>query len=554
MYLTLLQYRWLLVLNIYLLTPLLYSLGVTNNFEGINDPVVLWNVVCSILVVLFIQSLFKKQIYAHLVLFPIYIVVLIDIFLIFTFKFRLSAGVIWVLLANLNDATEFIETYINQIITIVLLFLLFYIMGLWKIRAIKFSANKKPSLIIFGLLVISYGGVFIKQYVFENKGLYSSAMSVMEHDYSTSFGYIAQSIVVYESLKNRDVSLSTRNNYQFNANKSNNTTKSEIYVLIIGESSRRDRWSLYGYNRDTTPHLKNMNNIIAFENVIAEWPLTQKSVPIILSRASATNFNPALAEKSVISAFKEVGFITYWFTTQPFDRFAGNVHILADDSNTVMFFTRKYDEYLVKPTEDAIKKNKVINNKIFIVLHSKGSHFKYSYRYPPKFRKYQDSGDITQKEEINNSYDNSILYTDYFISSVIETIKKENQISALMYVSDHGENLMDDERGLIGHNFSNEYDFPVPMILWYSDKYKKEYPEKIMNAYKNRRIKINTSNVFYSLLDMANINIDGFDKSMSIFSENLTEKPRYVYDQVNNNIFNYDQVYSDFNNKRHATK
>ena len=554
MFVMLSQYRWLLILNIYLLIPLFYSIGITNNFEGINDPVVLWNVACSVLFILFIQSLFKKQIYAHLVLFPVYIIVLIEIFLIFVFHFRLSAGVIWVLLANLNDSNEFIETYLNQIAIIIILFLLFYITGLWKIRTINYSANWKPSLFIFCGLIILYGGVFVKQYIFENKSLYSSAMSVMEHDYSTSLGYIAQSVVVYESLKNRDVSLTARNKYKFHARKIQNTGKPEIYILIIGESARRDRWSIYDYYRDTTPLLKNMNNVVAFEDVIAEWPLTQKSVPIILSRASAANFNPALAEKSVIAAFKEAGFITYWFTTQPFDRFAGNVHILADDSNTVMFFTRKFDEYLVKPTENAIEMNKNIHNKIFIVLHSKGSHFKYSYRYPIKFKKYQDSGDIAKKEQINNSYDNSIFYTDYFIASVINTIRKENQISALMYISDHGENLMDDDRELLGHNYSNEYDFPIPLIFWFSEKYKEEYPEKIHNAYKNRTAKISTSYIFYSLLDMANISIDGFDESMSIFSKKLTEKPRYVYNQVNDNIFNFDQVYGDLNVKKQASK
>ena len=540
-----LKNRWLIFLNIYLISPLLYSLGITQNLEGIYDPVILWNFSVSLLFLVWLQLTFKKQLYVHLFIFPIYILVLVDIFLILEFNTRLSAGFIWIVLSNLSESNEFIEFYWKQIFFCFLAFFIFYITSLFKIKNVNNSLSGwKFSLLSTSLIFIAYGSVFVKQYI-SKKNIYAATMDVVEHDYSIPFGIVSQGAVVYTTLSEKNISLTKRKKFVFNAKKIDDIQKPEVYVLVIGESSRKNNWSLYGYSRNTNPKLSSTNNILTFKDVVTEWPLTQKSIPLILSRVTVSNIASILDEKSLISAFKETGFKTFWLTAQPFDRFAGNINVLSDEANVTKYFARNFDHHLLKPLKDALKTNKDKNKKLLLVVHTKGSHIQYSYRYPKEFEVYSNDKSLSYKHRLINTYDNTILYTDNFLANVIQILKQENLISAMYYISDHGENLIDDERKLLGHNYSNEYDIPIPMLFWYSNEYKENYPLKILNAEKNANKKSSTANTFYSILDMANIHYKNFNYDMSVFSEKFNEKPRLVYNLRTNKIFDFDKIYGN---------
>ena len=142
-----------------------------------------------------------------------------------------------------------------------------------------------------------------------------------------------------------------------------------------------------------------------------------------------------------------------------------------------------------------------------------GSHINYNSRVPSEYQKFQpiceSSVSNCSKEELDNSYDNSIYYTNVFLSKLMDTLKDKNAL--LIYTSDHGESLGEDSYGLMkrfGH--STPYDIApkeqtdIPFILWFSDKFLQNHES--LNLEKMRNLKnISHDNIFYSILGCADI-------------------------------------------------
>jgi glucan phosphoethanolaminetransferase (alkaline phosphatase superfamily) len=172
-----------------------------------------------------------------------------------------------------------------------------------------------------------------------------------------------------------------------------------------------------------------------------------------------------------------------------------------------------------------------------IVLHTLGNHWNYSHRYPKEFDKWRPSllgianpahTDLKLKPQLNNSYDNSILYTDWFLAQVIATLKSSPRLTSMIYVSDHGQSLYDGSCTLAFHGHNTQYDFHVPAFVWYSDRYKSTYPKKIAQLLCLKKARLTTENVFHSLLDMADIRYPTEQLERSFFHKNFARHKRYV--------------------------
>jgi glucan phosphoethanolaminetransferase (alkaline phosphatase superfamily) len=109
--------------------------------------------------------------------------------------------------------------------------------------------------------------------------------------------------------------------------------------MVIGESSRYDRWSLNGYARETNPLLKQEANLVALPDVITSVSATRLSVPVIISRKPATqSLKDGFSEKSFLTAFKEAGFKTFWLSNQiSFGKFDTPVSVFAKEADVVEF-------------------------------------------------------------------------------------------------------------------------------------------------------------------------------------------------------------------------
>lgn len=317
--------------------------------------------------------------------------------------------------------------------------------------------------------------------------------------------------------------------------------KREVYVLVIGESSRPDHWQLNGYERETTPKLATLTGITSFTNMVSPWSWTRMSVPVIITRKLGSIATPFFPEKSVISAFREADFKTYWFSTQgTLGIHESSIALHAHEAHETKFINPSnyrqraaLDGELLRLLNEALAKNEP---RQLIVLHTLGSHYNYSHRYPAIFDHFTpslnqvnhpDLHDRSQREAMRNSYDNSILYTDFVLSETIGSLSElTDTATGLFYVSDHGENLFDGYCNLSGHGRMTERDFRVASFFWESPLYAKHFPTKVDAIRAHIHSPLTTENVFHSLLDMADIRLPNENLSASVFHPNLKPQQR----------------------------
>lgn len=323
--------------------------------------------------------------------------------------------------------------------------------------------------------------------------------------------------------------------FKFEARSEHSATAPEVYVMVVGETARTHNFSLYGYPRNTNPLLSKTPGIKAFPNVTTQSNTTHKSVPMLLSAASAEDFERLFHEKGILAAFKEAGFHTVFISNQlPNHSF---IDFLGEQADEHYFLKKEdasqgnhYDEDLLQkldeilPLADASSSAHYRYRKLFVVLHSYGSHFNYQERYPRSFAYFKPDSRSEAKSEnrrdLLNAYDNTIRYTDYILHGIIERLQKWEGVqaktdgvycqptSAMLYTSDHGENIFDDERSLFLHAApkASDYELHVPFIIWTSDGFSKQYPDILKALGENRSKQVQSSlSAFHTMLGIGGI-------------------------------------------------
>jgi glucan phosphoethanolaminetransferase (alkaline phosphatase superfamily) len=361
--------------------------------------------------------------------------------------------------------------------------------------------------------------------------------------HSWPFGLMARGIDFYkERVYLADLNRRSAN-FHFGAHQAAPDGAPQLVVMVIGESSRYDRWSINGYARDTNPLLSQEANLVTLPDVITSVSATRLSVPVIVSRKPATqSLKDGFSEKSFLTAFKEAGYKTFWLSNQiSFGKFDTPVSVFAKEADAIAFlnlggFTdnSNFDEVLFAPLKSAIADPAP---KKLIVLHSLGSHWNYSHRYPKQFDKWLPSlygvdkpvyTDLKLKPQLNNSYDSSILYTDWFLDHVIGSLKDARQPASLLYVADHGQTLYDNSCRLAFHGHNTQYEFHVPAFVWYSDQYQQRFPGKVEQLQRHRKARLATGNVFHTLLDLGDIRYPGDRLEWSFVNARFRQHKRYV--------------------------
>lgn len=326
-------------------------------------------------------------------------------------------------------------------------------------------------------------------------------------------------------------------NFKFDARSEHSATAPEVYVMVVGETARAHNFSLYGYPRNTNPLLSKTPGIKAFPNVTTQSNTTHKSVPMLLSAASAEDFERLFHEKGILAAFKEAGFHTVFISNQlPNHSF---IDFLGEQADEHYFLKKEdalqgnhYDEDLLQKLDEILPKADASSSahyhyryrKLFVVLHSYGSHFNYQERYPRSFAYFKPDSRSEAKSEnrrdLLNAYDNTIRYTDYILHGIIERLQKwegiqtktdgvyGQPISAMLYTSDHGENIFDDDRHLFLHAApkASDYELHVPFIIWTSEGFSKQYPDILKALGENRTKQVQSSlSAFHTMLGIGGI-------------------------------------------------
>lgn len=325
--------------------------------------------------------------------------------------------------------------------------------------------------------------------------------------------------------------------FKFDARSEHSATAPEVYVMVVGETARTHNFSLYGYPRNTNPLLSKTPGIKAFPNVTTQSNTTHKSVPMLLSAASAEDFERLFHEKGILAAFKEAGFHTVFISNQlPNHSF---IDFLGEQADEHYFLKKEdasqgnhYDEDLLQKLDEILPLADASSSahyhyryrKLFVVLHSYGSHFNYQERYPRSFAYFKPDSRSEAKSEnrrdLLNAYDNTIRYTDYILHGIIERLQKwegvqtktdgvyDQPTSAMLYTSDHGENIFDDERSLFLHAApkASDYELHVPFIIWTSDGFSKQYPDILKALGENRPKQVQSSlSAFHTMLGIGGI-------------------------------------------------
>ena len=312
-------------------------------------------------------------------------------------------------------------------------------------------------------------------------------------------------------------------------------------VLVIGESTNRQRLSLYGYPRQTTPNLDRLRGELqVFDNVVTPRPYTIEALQQVLTFADQENPDLYLTTPSLVSVMKQAGYKTYWITNQQTITKRNTMLTTFSKQADEQFYqnnnrdqnARQYDGTVLEPfaqvlADDAPRK--------FVVVHLLGTHMRYQYRYPEEFERFTDRSGVPDSVTDDqlptyNSYDNAVLYNDHVVSSMIERFRATDPNGFLLYLADHGEAVFDaPDPQVLGRNEAAPTSpmYTVPFILWNSPKWQAQQPRDFASVL-NRPY--SSSHFIHTWADLAGLRFDAFDPSKSLVSAEFRKRPLLIGD------------------------
>ena len=296
-----------------------------------------------------------------------------------------------------------------------------------------------------------------------------------------------------------------------------------MVVLVIGESLRPDHLQLNGYHRPTTPRLARDSGVVSFPNVTTDFVYTHLSVPRIMTRAHGENPDAAFTEQSFITLFNKAGFRTAWLSNQDaVNTYAYFMHeadtlVQCNGARTFYAYEKWLDSDLLEPFGKALEK---ATGRGLIVMHTIGSHWWYRSHYPDSLAKFQpetDSRVVSEltREQMVNSYDNTILATDSFLADVTDMLRGRNAV--VIFISDHGEALGEDGKYL--HAEDNPQLHPTACLVWYSPEFAALYPQKVSALKKNRAKAYTTDAIFHTVLHAGDVDTPVLELKNSMFHD-----------------------------------
>ncbi len=283
-----------------------------------------------------------------------------------------------------------------------------------------------------------------------------------------------------------------------------------VMVLVIGESARRENFSLYGYERETNPLLKQDSVTTYIANASATS--TTQAVKAILDHKRVEELYEILPNYMYRNGVDVVWRTANWGEPPLHIEKYRNVAKLKEqypDANS------SYDGILLEGLREEIESS--TNNKLLIVLHTSTSHGpEYYKKYPADFKKFTPVCTTVEmakakRSELINAYDNTILYTDYLLHSVIEVLRDvEDRECAMIYISDHGESLGESNiymHGMVSASMAPKEQTEIPFIVWQGDNHRQL---KSLD-------KVGHYHIFHSVMDYLDMESEFYKEEFSIF-------------------------------------
>ncbi|RPJ74897.1 MAG: phosphoethanolamine--lipid A transferase, partial [Alphaproteobacteria bacterium] len=301
----------------------------------------------------------------------------------------------------------------------------------------------------------------------------------------------------------------------------------KLVIFVVGETARRDRFSLNGYKKETNPHLAR-ENVISFTNMTSCGTSTAVSVPCIFSNFGRNQFSneKAASTENLLDILSHTKKVNILWRDNNSDSKGVALRVPYEDfkypSKNTICDPECRDVGMLVGLQDYIDEKKEGDH--FIVLHQMGNHGPAYYkRYPPAFEKFKPAcktNELEQctNEEIGNAYDNAILYTDYFLSRVINLLKENSNdfATSMLYVSDHGESL--GENGVYLHSLpyfmAPDEQKDIAAVLWFGGDHAKKTNYELLK--KKGDVPYSHDNVFHTFLGLMEIKTPEYKKELSI--------------------------------------
>ncbi|MGS0648839.1 phosphoethanolamine transferase [Komagataeibacter melomenusus] len=306
-------------------------------------------------------------------------------------------------------------------------------------------------------------------------------------------------------------------------------------VLVLGESGRRDHHHLFGYKVPDTPMLDQEKDLLAFSDMITPFDYTIGSVPVILSRYDRV-MDHSILHPDLMTIFNAAGYETYWISNHPrLGPYDSMVSLFAFHAKHSKYVTEgngvmsrpHLDGEMLPYVEKAMKEQ--VGNKL-IVVHIYGSHELSSDRYPSSFSRFDDP------------YDNSILYSDYIISQVLDMARAQKGETTFFYVSDHGLRVNECVPGTYHGDIRQSYE--VPFLAWFSPEWIDKHPAEYAAAKSHLNTPMTTHVLSDTIADSADLRFSDFDPALSIFSQSLKSSTRVIHSDQSSSVIDYDHSHN----------
>ncbi|MCY1273496.1 Phosphoethanolamine transferase EptA [compost metagenome] len=342
---------------------------------------------------------------------------------------------------------------------------------------------------------------------------------------NASYGYLREQLAAaHEPL--RQIGTDARRAPAWQAHR-----RKSLTVLVIGESARADHFGILGYARDTTPLLDREQGIIPFANVHSCGTETAVSVPCMFSDMGRGDYDAARArnQEGLLDVLRHAGFDVTWRDNQSgckgtCDRVAQE-NLSRRSDPAFCGDGECHDEILLDDLQAYIDR---LQGDSVLVLHQMGSHGpEYRKRYPRRFEKFSpvcDSNALNacSQESIVNAYDNTLVYTDHVLSSLVDLLRRNQDRvdTAMLYIADHGESLGEYNLFLHGTPYvlAPDQQKHVPLLAWFSNSYKEDFTLDTDCLERERDRPLSHDNFFHSVLGLLQVQTGEYHGDLDMFA------------------------------------
>ena len=307
--------------------------------------------------------------------------------------------------------------------------------------------------------------------------------------------------------------------------------RKSLTVLVVGESARAENFGILGYDRDTTPMLNKEAGLIAFTDVHSCGTETAVSVPCMFSNMGRKDYSASKAknEEGLLDVLKRAGLDVIWRDNQSGCKGTCDRVTLDDVSKlkdpVLCGNSECRDEILLQGLQHFIDN---LDKDTVLVLHQMGSHGpEYFKRYPKAYERFtpvceSNALNNCSRESIVNGYDNTLVYTDHVLSTLIDLLRsnQDKVDTAMLYLSDHGESLGEYNLYLHGtpYMLAPEQQKRVAMLAWFSDSYQKSFSVDTHCLQLSREKPLSQDNLFHSMLGLLEVNSKVYNQELDMFA------------------------------------